>query len=55
MENLKKFTDILTGRFDNSEQFSRLKAEGVQGLSLIHIYSRVPCKVYVRDIFPSIL
>lgn len=31
MENLKKFTDILTGRFDNSEQFSRLKAEGVQG------------------------
>ena len=31
MKELKQFTDILTGHFDNSEQFNRLKAEGVKG------------------------
>lgn len=31
MKDLKQFVDILTGHFDNSEQFNRLKAEGVKG------------------------
>ncbi len=31
MKNLKQFTDILSGKFDNSEQFNRLKNEGTEG------------------------